>query len=202
MLFNIHQQRFLSVLLKPNNNNNNNNNDSTTNNSNGHNDSNNRLLALSYGKQYLSGFMDTHLEQIQKLFGCLLFEDRLQTSPYKDHYYLVYDNTNRSSDEYYNDISRDRMLNQYHKPYYNNHNNNNNNNYDEKNHHDNDNNTDKDESKYMKYINETSNTKLREEFISNWCSCLGTNYNNNNINNANAFRTFSLFTHHYLYYYH
>lgn len=43
-----------------------------------------RILALNYLKQHLIPFAALHMAEIQKLSGCLLWADRLETSPYAE----------------------------------------------------------------------------------------------------------------------
>lgn len=69
LLFHIHQQRFLSILIRAG--------DPTA-------VAVSRLEALQYGREHLTKFTATHLKELQRLFGCLLFSRKLAESPYAD----------------------------------------------------------------------------------------------------------------------
>lgn len=67
LLFHIHQQRFLSLLVGR---------DSSTRAP--------RLEALAYGRVHLARFHSTHMKEVQRLFGCLVYDTKLANSPYAD----------------------------------------------------------------------------------------------------------------------
>ena len=67
LLFRIHQQRFLSLLVGR---------DCSTRAP--------RLEALAYGRAHLARFHPTHMKEVQRLFGCLVYDTKLANSPYAD----------------------------------------------------------------------------------------------------------------------